>query len=59
MNQEIRNSVRKWLLGRHMERNTKIYLTEIECECMDLIQMDQDRVQWQTSVNMVLNLQVP
>lgn len=35
-----------------------IYL-ELECEHEDSIQLDQERVHWQTLVNMTMNLQVP
>lgn len=38
--------------------NAFIYL-ELECEHEDSIQLDQERVHWQTLVNMTMNLQVP
>ena len=33
-------------------------LQEVECECMDWIDLAQDRDRWLTLVNLVLNLQV-
>jgi hypothetical protein len=39
--------------------NIKIYLREIEWVGEDWIDMAQDRDQWRTHVNTVLNLRVP
>jgi hypothetical protein len=52
----------KRLLGRPRSRwvdNIKINLREIEWDGMDWIDLAQDRVQWRTLVNMVMNLRVP
>jgi hypothetical protein len=39
--------------------NIKKDLREIGLDGMDLIDLAQDRDQWRTLVNMVMNLQVP
>jgi hypothetical protein len=39
--------------------NIKIDLREIGWGCMDWIDLDQDRDQWRTLVNTVMNLHVP
>jgi hypothetical protein len=39
--------------------NIKIDLREIGCDCMDWIDLVQNRDQWRTLVNTVMNLQVP
>jgi hypothetical protein len=39
--------------------DTKLDLREIEWGGMDSIDLDQDRDQWRTLVNTVMNLQVP
>jgi hypothetical protein len=54
----------KWKrpLGRprcRWEDNIKMDLREIETNGVNWIQLAQDMVQWQASVNMVMNLQVP
>jgi hypothetical protein len=41
------------------EDNIKMYLKETRCEDVDWIHLAQDRVQWQCSVNTVVNLEVP
>jgi hypothetical protein len=49
-------------LGRPRRRwvdNIKMDLTEIGWDCVDWIDLAQDRDQWRTLVNMVLNLRVP
>jgi hypothetical protein len=38
--------------------NIKIYLTEIERDGMDWIELAQDRDQWRALVNTVMNLRV-
>jgi hypothetical protein len=44
---------------RRWEDNIKIYLTEIEIDGSNWIQLAQDRVQWWAFVNTVMNLRVP
>jgi hypothetical protein len=39
--------------------NIKIDLREIGWECMDWIDLAQDRDQWRALVNTVMNLRVP
>jgi hypothetical protein len=39
--------------------NIKVDLMEIGWDCMDWIDMAQDRDQWKALVNTVLNLRVP
>jgi hypothetical protein len=39
--------------------NIKLYLKEMNFEGMDLIQLDQDWMQWQALVNMVMTIRVP
>jgi hypothetical protein len=39
--------------------NIKIYLREIGWDCMNWIDLAQDRDQWKALVNMVMNLRVP
>jgi hypothetical protein len=49
-------------LGRQRRRwvdNIKIHLREIEWDGMDWIDVAQDRDQWRTLVNTVMNLRVP
>jgi hypothetical protein len=41
------------------EDNIKMDLREIGWGCMDWIDLAQDRDQWHTLVNMVMNLRVP
>jgi hypothetical protein len=69
MNGEKRNAYRT-LMGksegkRQLERprhswvdNIKMDLREIGWDCVDWIDMTQDRGQWRSLVNMVLNLRV-
>jgi hypothetical protein len=45
--------------GRKWEDNNKIDIGEIECGCMDWIDLAQDRDQWRALLNMVINLRVP
>jgi len=48
-------------LGRPRHRwedNIKMDLQEVGCECMNWIDLAQDRDRWQTLVNAVMNLQV-
>jgi hypothetical protein len=46
--------------SRHMwQDNIKMDLREIGIDGANWILLDQDRVQWQTFVSMVMNLQVP
>jgi hypothetical protein len=49
-------------LGRPRRRwvdNIKMDLREIGWDCMDSIELAQDRDQWRALVNMVMNLRVP
>jgi hypothetical protein len=49
-------------LGRHRCRweNIRMDLRELNWECMNWIDLDQDRDQWQALImNIVMNLQVP
>jgi hypothetical protein len=49
-------------LGRQRRRwvdNIKMYLREIEWDGMDMIDLAQDRDQWRSLVNAVINLRVP
>jgi hypothetical protein len=41
------------------EDNFKIGLQEVRCECMDWIDVAQDRDGWRALVNAVMNLLVP
>jgi hypothetical protein len=44
---------------RRWEDNIKMHLREIGWSGMDWIDLTQDRDQWRTLVNMVMNIQVP
>jgi transposase len=44
---------------RRWEDNIKMYLRKIGIDGANWIQLDQDRVQWRTCVNTVMNLRVP
>jgi hypothetical protein len=49
-------------LGRQRRRwvdNIKVYLRETEWDCMDWIDLAQDRDQWRALVNTVMNARVP
>jgi hypothetical protein len=57
-----RKTKRKRWFGRcglKWEDNSRMDLKEIGCEGVDWIHQAQDRIQWQTVVNTVMNLQVP
>ena len=48
-------------LGRPKHRwqdNSKIDIQEVGCECMDWIDLAQDRDRWQPLVNTVMNLAI-
>jgi hypothetical protein len=45
--------------GRRWEDNIKIHPQEVRCECMDWIELAQDRDRWRAVVNAVMNLRVP
>jgi hypothetical protein len=58
----VGRSVGKRPLGRPRRRwedNIKMDLWEIGIDGANWIQLAQDRVQWRTFVNMVMNLRVP
>jgi hypothetical protein len=44
---------RKWV------DNIKVVVREIGWDCMDWIDLPQDREQWRALVNMAMNLRVP
>jgi hypothetical protein len=44
---------------RRWEDNIKMDLREIRIDAANWIRLAQDRVRWQTFVNMVMNLRVP
>jgi hypothetical protein len=44
---------------RRWQGNIKMDIKETERDYVDWIHLAQDKIQWQTSVNMVMNLQVP
>jgi hypothetical protein len=46
-------NVRRWT------DNIKMVLREIGCDCMDWIDLAQDRDQWRSLVDTVMNLRVP
>ena len=49
-------------LGRprcRWEDNIKMDLEEVGCECMDWIELAQDRDRWRALVNVVVTLRVP
>ena len=43
---------------RRWEDNIKMDLQEVGCECMDWINLAQDRDRWRALVNAVMNLRV-
>jgi hypothetical protein len=58
----VGNPEGKGPLGRPRRRwvdNVKIDLIEIGLNCMDWIDLAQDRGQWRALVNTVMNLRVP
>jgi hypothetical protein len=46
-------------LGRRWDDEIKMGLQEVECGCMDRIELAQDRDRWRPLVNSVMNLRVP
>ena len=58
----VGKSERKRPLGRPRRRwedNIKLDIQEMGCECMDWIDLAQDREMWRALVNAVMNLRVP
>jgi hypothetical protein len=45
--------------GSRLDDNIKMDLQEVECGCMDWIEIAQDRDKWQSLVNAVMNLGLP
>ena len=45
--------------SRRREDNIKIDLHEVGCECMDWIELTQDKDRWLAIVNAVMSLRVP
>lgn len=45
--------------GHSKEDNTKVEIEEIVCDHTDWIYVAEDSIQWQTVVNMVMNLPYP
>jgi len=41
------------------EVNTKMYLQETECECVDRIQVVQDKIKLQSFMNVLMKLWIP
>ena len=46
-------------LSRRWEDNIKMDLQEVECGCMEWINLAQDRDRWRALVNEVMDLRVP
>jgi hypothetical protein len=44
---------------RRWEDNIKIDLREVECECVDWLELAQNRDRWRALVSSVMNLRVP
>jgi hypothetical protein len=44
--------------GNRLEDNIKMDLQEVGCECMDWIELTQDRERWRENANAVMNLRV-
>jgi ribosomal protein S2 len=58
----VRKPEGKCPLGTHRRRwedNIKIYIHEVGCGGIDLIELAQDIDSWRALVNAVMNLQVP
>jgi hypothetical protein len=58
----VENQERKRPLGRpryRWEANIKMHIREIGWGCMDWIHLAQDKDQWRSLVNTLMNLRVP
>ena len=45
--------------SRRWEDNIRMYLREVECWCVDWMELAQDRDRWRALVSAVMNFRVP